>query len=116
MFPAAIAVGGAPGLLLERPPPSPRPLERHGERVQASGRVWVSQVAQAWVNRVAQVWESRVAQRVAESPDGATARSKPRSRTTRSARRGAFLDPAGSRQLQGVSCGHTLIFHEGHRL
>ena len=81
MFPAAIAVGGAPGLLLERLPPSPRPLERHGERVQASGRVWVSQVAQAWV--------SRVAQRVAESPDGATARSKPWS-TTRTAWRGAF--------------------------
>ena len=78
MFPAAIAVGGAPGLLLERLPPSPRLLERHGERVQASGRVWVSQVAQAWVNRVAQVWESRVAQRVAESSGhGAAARSKP---------------------------------------
>lgn len=77
MFPAVIAVDGAPDRLLERPPPSPRPLERHGERVQASGCVWVSQVAQAWMNRVAQVWESRVAQRVAESPDGATARSKP---------------------------------------
>ena len=89
MFPAAIAVGGAPGLLLERLPPSPRLLERHGERVQASGRVWVSQVAQVWVNRVAQAWESRVAQRVAESPDGATARSKPWS-TTRTAWRGAF--------------------------
>ena len=78
MIPAAIAVGGAPDRLLERLPPSPRPLERHGERVQASGRVWVNQVAQAWVSRAAQAWVSRVAQRVAESPGhGAAARSKP---------------------------------------
>jgi hypothetical protein len=52
MNPAAIEVADAPGQLLERPPPSPRPLERHGKRVRVSGRGEVS----------------RVAQRVAESP------------------------------------------------
>ena len=98
MIPAAIAVGGALDRLLERLPPSPRPLERHGERVQASGRVWVNQVAQAWVSRAAQALVSRVAQRVAESPGHGAA-----ARTTPFLNRAAGLDPAGC----SVSCENT---------
>ena len=59
MSPVAIEVGGVPGQSLERPP-AHRPLERHGERVRASGRGEVSQAAQAWV--------SLIVQRVQESP------------------------------------------------
>lgn len=35
--------------------------------------------------------------------------------TTRTAR-ACVLDPAGTRRLQGVSCRHTPIFHEGHHV
>ena len=103
-IPAAPAVGDAPGLLLERLPPSPRPLEiGRGEMVRESEggasearlgaalkQAWVSQNAQAWVSQNARAWVSSYARSSEIRP----------SRRGQRARMTPFVSRAGEKLFQ----------------